>query len=775
MNLLARYTRWLHTRWPAGTVEPLPEAGHDGSTSIPGVYVVGDLTGVPLLKISLDTGARAVERVAADLEADRGSSSDGLLDLVIVGAGVSGVAAAIEAKRRGLSYKLLESREPFSTIVDFPKAKPIYTYPKSLKPAGSLQVSAMVKEPLVDELRSQADAAGIKAVPFDVQRLERGNGEIRVHGADGEPLRARRAIVAIGRSGSYRVLGVPGEERDRVYHRLHDPADFAGANVLVVGGGDTAVETAVALAQAGARVTLAHRKTELSRPKPENRERLERLLLDPTADVSVEHPTDERMSTASGAFADRAHDPGSIRLLLDTRVREIRDASVALEEKGGAEEIPNDAVFAMTGREAPLDFFRRSGIRIAGEIGPAGWTALAAFVLFCSWLYNWKSGGSMSALWSAHHWFPFNLPDLLQRAGGSIARDAKDPSTLTGILAISASGPSFWYTIAYSLIVLVFGIRRIRRRRTPYVTAQTWTLIAVQVVPLFLLPEIILPWMGAHGLLPRGIADALFPQVTYGHGREYWRAYGLILAWPLNVYNVFTHDPLWAWIAIGFVQTFVLIPLGIYYFGKGFYCGWICSCGALAETLGDTHRHKMPHGPKWNRLNMAGQAVLAIAFLILAVRIVGWILPDGNVIDQVFDPWLKTPYKWFVDVFLAGVIGYGLYFWFSGRVWCRFFCPLAALMHVYARFSRFAIVADKKKCISCNVCTSVCHQGIDIMSFANKGAPMRDPECVRCSACVERCPTGVLQFGQVDRGGRTIALDLLPASPVIMREGKDAR
>jgi NAD-dependent dihydropyrimidine dehydrogenase PreA subunit len=73
------------------------------------------------------------------------------------------------------------------------------------------------------------------------------------------------------------------------------------------------------------------------------------------------------------------------------------------------------------------------------------------------------------------------------------------------------------------------------------------------------------------------------------------------------------------------------------------------------------------------------------------------------------------------------------------------------------------------------VCTSVCHQGIDIMSFANKGAPMRDPECVRCSACVERCPTGVLQFGQVDRGGRTIALDLLPASPVLMREGKDAR
>ena len=745
MNPIARYTRWLHTRWPAGSVEPLPEAGHDGSTSLPGVYVVGDLTGVPLLKISLDTGARAVQRVAEDLGAKR-DTSNGLLDLVIVGAGVSGVAAAMEAERRGLSYKLLEAREPFSTIIDFPKAKPIYTYPRAMKPAGTLQVTATVKEPLVEELRSQAKAAGIEAQPFDVDRLERASGEIRVHGGNGEPLRARRVIVAIGRSGSYRALGVPGEDMDRVYHRLHDPNDFAQMDVLVVGGGDTAVETAVALAQSGARVTLAHRKPELTRPKPENREGLERLTRD-----------------------------GSIRLLPDTRVREIRDKTVVLDTRGGTEEIPNDAVFEMIGREAPLDFFRRSGIRIAGEIRPMGWAALAAFVLFCSWLYNWKSGGSMSAFWSARHWFPFNLPDLLHNAGGAIARDAADPSTLTGIVAISASGPAFWYTLAYSLIVLVFGIRRIQRRRTPYVAVQTWTLIAVQVLPLFLLPEILLPWMGAHGLLPRALADALFPQVTYGHGREYWRAYGLILAWPLNVYNIFTHDPLWAWIAIGFVQTFVLIPLGIYYFGKGFYCGWICSCGALAETLGDTHRHKMPHGPGWNRLNMAGQIVLLIAFLILFARIVGWILPDGNAIDRVFDPWLKEPYKWLVDVFLAGVVGYGLYFWFSGRVWCRFFCPLAALMHIYARFSRFAIVPDKKKCISCNVCTSVCHQGIDIMSFANKGAPMQDPECVRCSACVERCPTGVLQFGQVDRQGRTITLDLLPASPVLMREGKDAR
>jgi NosR/NirI family nitrous oxide reductase transcriptional regulator len=168
---------------------------------------------------------------------------------------------------------------------------------------------------------------------------------------------------------------------------------------------------------------------------------------------------------------------------------------------------------------------------------------------------------------------------------------------------------------------------------------------------------------------------------------------------------------------------------------------------------------------------MIGQVVLGIAIVLLGVRILGWALPDGNVADRIFEPLLKDRYKWIVDVFLAGVVGYGLYFWYSGRVWCRFACPLAALMHIYARFSRFRILAEKKKCISCNVCTSVCHQGIDVMNFANKGLPMADPECVRCSACVQSCPTGTLTFGQVNPAtGLVIRRDRLAASPVLMAE-----
>jgi thioredoxin reductase/polyferredoxin len=741
---VVRYLDWLHLRWPAGTVEKLPEVHTDGSTRVPGLYVVGDLTGIPLLKLASDSGARAVQAIAADPAFASRPAVDATLDLVIVGAGVAGMAAALEARRLGLRFEVLEATEPFSTIVNFPKGKPIFTYPTGMTPAGELQFTerSAVKEGLVDELRETTLVRGLAPRIARAERVVRDGGRLVVHLEGGERLRAHRVIVAIGRSGNFRKLGVPGEERDKVSNRLHDPKDHGGQDVLVVGGGDSAVETAIALGDAGARVTLSYRRPQLSRPKPENVEKLA---------------------------------AARVRLMLGSEVQEIREEEVVLRGADGAEVVlPNDAVFTMIGREAPLGFFRRSGVRITGEIGAAGWAALAVFVAFCTWLYHWKSGKPIPLLGPLPGWLgpdPRAWWSALAASAGAIGAALQDPATLLGTLRISASGASFYYTLAYTLLVLVFGIRRIRRRRTPYVTVQTLTLTAIQVLPLFLLPEIVLPLLGHNGWFESGllksVADALFPAVTYGHGREYWRAYGLVLAWPLNVYNAFTPQPLWGWLALGFVQTFVLIPALVYFWGKGAYCGWLCSCGALAETLGDTHRQKMPHGPRWNRLNALGQAILALAFVLMGLRIAGWIWP-GSAAERLFRVGFDG-YAWFVDLFLAGILGYGLYFWFSGRVWCRFACPLAALMHVYARFSRFRILADKKKCISCNVCTSVCHQGIDVMSFANRGLPMEDPECVRCSACVQGCPTGVLSFGQVDsRTGRTLGADpaWLSASPV---------
>jgi polyferredoxin len=118
---------------------------------------------------------------------------------------------------------------------------------------------------------------------------------------------------------------------------------------------------------------------------------------------------------------------------------------------------------------------------------------------------------------------------------------------------------------------------------------------------------------------------------------------------------------------------------------------------------------------------------------------------EGTVVADT----LWGVYKVSIDILFAGVLGLGVYFFMGGRVWCRFGCPLAALMHIYTRFSPYRIMADKKRCISCNICTRVCHMGIDVMSYANKGVPMNDVQCVRCSACIVNCPMQVLTFGSI--------------------------
>jgi thioredoxin reductase/Pyruvate/2-oxoacid:ferredoxin oxidoreductase delta subunit len=759
MSIISRYTHWLHSRWPAGKVEKMPVVNDDGSTNVPGVYVVGDLTGVPLLKFSADTGTRAVRTIVNDASfTKRDLANADVSDIVIIGGGVSGYAAAMEAKNHRLDFKLIEASQPFATIENFPKAKPIYTYPTDMTPVGDLQFHEQsdVKEGLLADLHEQVGHAGIEPVIAKVDAIKRAGKVLEVQIKD-QVIKAHRVIIAIGRSGNYRKLNVPGEELShKVTNRLHDPKAYAHQNVLVVGGGDSALEAAIALAEKNANVTLSYRKPEFSRPKPENIDRLNAL-----------------------------QSQNKLHLSLASTVKAITDTNVTLIDQNKQEKtFANDAVLTLIGREAPLDFFRKSGIHINGEWRISTWIGLAAFFAFALWIYHWKGD--------------YNLPHALQGKFNQffgldphgwvdpIVASAKayfnDETTLGYTLKISASSRSFYYTLLYGLCVTIFGFRRIRRRKTPYVTRQTLTLMAVQLLPLFILPEIILPWMGHNGWFDHGVgqwfADTFFGTANYGHGREYWRAYGFIFAWPLMAWNWFTDAPMWGWLILGFIQTFVIIPLMVRRWGKGAYCGWVCSCGALAETLGDTHRHKMPHGPFWNKLNMIGQFFLVFAGVLMLLRIYGWVtvLPYSYQVGQTFNYFAKgngipfLNYAYFVDLLFAGVLGVGFYFHFSGRVWCRFACPLAALMHIYARFSQFRIIAEKSKCISCNVCTSVCHQGIDIMNFANKGNHMEDPQCVRCSACVQSCPTGVLTFGRVDKQGHVIATDKLAASRVQMAE-----
>ncbi|MEM8782651.1 MAG: NAD(P)-binding domain-containing protein [Planctomycetota bacterium] len=808
MNPIAAYTRWLHTQWPAGKPEKLPVVNPDGTTNVSGLYVVGDLSGIPLLKLSVNGGVRVVREIAEQLEGE-GGAADEVLDVAIVGGGTAGFAAAKEAEKLGLKYLVFEASEPFSTIVNFPKGKPIYKYPTDLALEGEIEFhdKSDVKEGLIEDLREQTVDLGLKYVVGKVDRIDRKGGlfelvlpgksetpeAVNLNGTSfasgAERVKARRVIVGIGRSGNYRKLGVPGEDKaHKVYNRLHDPKDFCGQDVLIVGGGDSALESAIALAKCGGNVTLSYRQPEFNRAKPENVEMVLALAKDPTAEATIESATDPRTSASMPDDIPDDAPKGTLTLAMSSNVAEIREEDVELKFKDGTTQtVKNDSVFAMIGREAPLDFFRKSGVHVLGDRNGKWWVTLIAVLALFTFFYQWKKPGTWLPIYeffSKRDLFPHFLPEWMEGWGAVFTSPASPLNTLR----LASGSPGFWFSLLYCTLIVVFGFRRIKRRNTPYVKVQTWSLMLFQCVPLFLLPYLFLPWLGFLGAFDSGFlktaADALFPPVDYDPtGREYWRAFGLILAWPLFIWNVFTSQPMWTWLVISLVQTFVIIPGLIYYYGKGVYCGWVCSCGAMAETLGDTQRHKMPHGPVWNRVNMIGQVFLGLAFLILGFRALGWMGVEwadgaytGLLSTNGGGGWLPgLNYAWFVDLLFAGIIGFGLYFHFSGRTWCRFACPLAALMHIYARFSKFRIFSDKKKCISCNVCTSVCHQGIDIMSFANKGKPMQDPECVRCSACVQMCPTGVLSFGQIDKKtGEVAKIDpaWLAASPVNIAEGE---
>lgn len=739
--MIAAFYDWLHGRWPAGVPTPLPEVGPEGETPVVGVRVVGDLTASPLLRLAARSGARAVRSLAAEVERGEGD----VVDVVIAGAGIAGVAAALEAERLGLRFVLVEPERPLQTLYDFPPGKPIHLLPDELDEEGPLRLAGDTKESLLAALEPQI--AGLVVRRGRVSALSsRARGPRRVlavtveevPGAGSATLLARSVILAMGRSGGARRLDVPGADLPHVLHRLLDPRASAGTDVVVVGGGDSAVEAALSLADAGGRVTLVHRGPALLRPKPATLEALARRR--------------------------------DVRVLLGTEVVRVDTDQVVVRGAEGIRTLPAARVYALLGRLPPLELLRALGLPIVGERSPRvlAWTVIS--LLAASFVYLWKSGGSLTALFRERGWFPFGLGEHLRGLGSA-----------HGLLAPTLEEPGFYYALVYTVAVCAFGIRRVRRTPTPYVRAQTATLVAVQVVALFLVPYFVLPALGRIGAFDQGwgaaVADALFPTTEGGHGREYWRAFGLVLAWPLFVWNLFTDQPLWAWVAIGCVQTFVIVPLLVWRWGKGAYCGWVCSCGALAETMGDGLRERMPHGPAWNRLQMLGQVVLAAALVLLGLRIAGWIAP-GSWAEDAFRSGLyggdvlgiPLDYYHLVDVTLAGILGVGLYVGFSGRTWCRFACPLAALMHIYARFSRFRIFADKARCISCGACTSGCHQGIDVMAFAQRGDAVEDPQCVRCSACVSRCPTGALAFGHLE-GGAAV-LDALPASLVVMRGGR---
>jgi thioredoxin reductase/ferredoxin len=731
------YFKWLQKDNPTGKPDAFPELKSGFETSVPNLFCIGDLTGVPLIKLAVESGHKIINEIS------RTVSNGDEYDIIIVGAGPSGVAASLRAKELGIKHLVLESTRVFNTIENFPTGKPIYVSPPEPPSSSSLKFNDGTKETLLTELKN---VIADKELPIHenemVNRIIKDGSLFSVESSKAI-YKAHKVIIAIGKSGNARVAGIPGEKLPKVFTKLVDPGEFNRKDILVVGGGDSAIETANALAKSGNRVTLSYRKESFARPKEQNLETFNTLVKS-----------------------------ANIVPIFESSPVEIKEHEVLLKTKEGVKAIPNDLVFSMIGTEIPIAFFRRSSVRMEGDASFIDKIKFAAMLFFSMVLYFGKSAPQkpltelLTLKWPAAvkgilaftglagmivlitfllFYYLVNRDKFLKKAWDRFKYSYFFAiAILTGYLYIAyklfAIKPIFpsmghWYTILYTLTIIVFGVHRMVRKPTGYIIKQTLTLSLIQLIPLCLLPLFILPYLGANGYLSEWIMVNVFPNGSY------WRSFGFILAWPLFISNVATGQPIMFWLVLSLIQTFLIIPLIVYKWGKGAYCGWICSCGALAETLGDEVRNKAPHGPTAKRLDNIGQFVLWFALTVTLIAIFA---------GRTHSPITRTVqeiYGILVDIIFAGVLGVGVYFFLSGRVWCRFLCPLAALMHIYARFSIYRIFSEKKRCISCNICTKVCHMGIDVMGYANKGIPMNDVECVRCSACIVNCPMDVLSFG----------------------------
>jgi thioredoxin reductase (NADPH) len=315
---------------------PLTDEWHE--TSVPGLFVVGELGGLALIRNAVAQGTRAVERIASRPRSARGGAD--VVDVVIVGAGPAGLSAALAAVERKLSHVVLEQEKDLGgTVLHYPRRKLVLVQEVSLPLGGRLRESEYAKEEIL-ELMQRLIAAAALDLRFGerVEDVARVDGLFEVRTAVGVH-RARSLILALGRRGSPRKLGVPGEGLPKVMYKLLDADSYRGQRLLVVGGGDSAVEAAIGLAREGRNeVSLSYRRDRIVRIKAVNEARLAPL-----------------------ARSNR------LQMLLPSEVLTIGETTVSLRAGGELLDLPNDYVFIFAGGEAPLPLLRRAGVRFGGE------------------------------------------------------------------------------------------------------------------------------------------------------------------------------------------------------------------------------------------------------------------------------------------------------------------------------------------------------------------------------------------------------------------------
>jgi thioredoxin reductase (NADPH) len=307
-------------------------------SNVPGIYVAGELGGMGLIKNALLQGQQALEAIAK-----AAVKRPGALDVLIVGAGPAGLAACLAAKKMGLSYQSLEQDSLGGAVFQYPRGKLVMTAPVDLPIVGKVQFRNTSKEELLRFWTQTCDGNGLKIRYKErVENIERKDGVFHVRSSKQQYI-ASSVLLAIGRRGTPRKLGVRGEELPKVVYRLIDPEQYRGRKVVVVGGGDSALEAAASIAELGdSSVILSYRGDAFQRAKQRNRQRVE-----------------------SATANDR------LKVLLNSQIREIRPDEVVLSLSGQEMKVSNDAIIVSAGGILPNDFLRSIGIEVETKYGTA--------------------------------------------------------------------------------------------------------------------------------------------------------------------------------------------------------------------------------------------------------------------------------------------------------------------------------------------------------------------------------------------------------------------
>ena len=315
----------------------IPEVGPDFQTNVPGMYVAGELGGMGLIANAVEQGVQAMTNAAKGIK-----PNPDRWDVVIVGAGPAGIGAALIAQKLGLRYIVVDQDDFGGAIRHYPRKKLVFIRPIDFPTYGKVKFTSLLKEELVDILEDILESSDIEV--HSEERVEEilptDDGSFQVHTSK-QTLHTSRVIIAIGRRGTPRSLGVPGEEQEKVAYWLKDPEMFSYEHCLIVGGGDSAVEAAIALGeQEGNRVYLSYRKANFTRPKKKNIKRLRDAVK-----------------------------AGQIQLVLESQVTDIGVDRVVLKQNGEELVIPNDYCFVFAGGILPTEFLRKAGIHIKRHHG----------------------------------------------------------------------------------------------------------------------------------------------------------------------------------------------------------------------------------------------------------------------------------------------------------------------------------------------------------------------------------------------------------------------